>query len=98
MVDLVFAELAASRRREVVSAVAHYVAGVLDWEPMTGIVESLCASAELTPGARVKTLRGSTDGVVMRVLEDGRLVWRTEGGTELIALPEALAVDDDIPK
>jgi hypothetical protein len=38
----------------------------------------------------VKTLRGTSHGVVVRMLEDGRIVWRTEAGTELIALPESL--------
>ena len=90
MVDLVFAELPAPRRREVVSAVAHYVAGVLDWEPMHEMIDTLCASADLVPGSRVKTLRGSVQGVVLRVLEDGRIVWRTESGTELMTLPETL--------
>lgn len=90
MVDLVFAELPAARRREVVSAVAHYVAGVLDWEAMAHAIESLCASATLTAGTRVQTLRGSTQGVVLQVLDDGRIMWLTEAGTELTALPETL--------
>lgn len=90
MVDLLFAELPAARRREVVSAVAHYVAGVLDWNAMAHAIESLCASAALTEGTRVQTLRRSTQGVVLRVLDDGRIVWRTDAGTELTALPETL--------
>src|SRR5712672_356809 len=46
LVDLVFAELPTGRRREVMSAVAHYIAGVLDREAMVEIVESLCQSAD----------------------------------------------------
>jgi hypothetical protein len=84
-----------ARKREVGSATAHYIAGVLDRQVMVQVVESLCASADLVPGTRVKTLRGSTQGVVLRVLEDGRLVWRTEGGTELTALPETLTRAED---
>ncbi len=94
LIAAVLADLPAPRLREVTSATAHYIAGVLDRESMIQIVESLCAVADLTAGTRVKTLRGSTHGVVVRVLEDGRVVWRTEGGTELIALPESLAVDE----
>lgn len=91
MIDLVFAELPTGRRREVMSAVAHYIAGVLDRDSMLEIVESLCESADLAPGARVKTLRGSKTGVVVRLLEDGRVMWRPDRSkTELIALPESL--------
>jgi hypothetical protein len=92
---VIFGELPMARKREVGSATAHYIAGVLDRQVMVQVVESLCASADLVPGTRVKTLRGSTQGVVLRVLEDGRLVWRTEGGTELTALPETLTRAED---
>ena len=92
MVDLVFADLPSARRREVVSAVAHYIAGVLAWEAMAQMVETMWQSSTLTAGMRVKTLRGTAHGVVLRVLEDGRIVWRTDGGAELIALPESLAL------
>jgi len=86
-----FAELPTTRRREVMSAIAHYIAGVLDREAMISIVESLCESAELKPGDRIKTLRGSTRGIVLRILPDGRVVWRPDGSnSELIALPESL--------
>ena len=91
---VIFGELPVARKREVGSATAHYIAGVLDREVMVQVVESLCASADLVPGTRVKTLRGSTHGVVLRVLEDGRIVWRTDAGSELIALPEALALEE----
>lgn len=90
----VLADLPTSRLREVTSASAHYIAGVLDRESMVQMVESLCAAADLVPGTQVKTLRGSTHGVVLRVLEDGRILWRTEAGTELIALPETLTPED----
>jgi hypothetical protein len=54
----------------------------------------LCESAELKPGDRVKTLRGTARGVIVRKLDDGRLVWRVEGsGAELISLPEGLIPD-----
>lgn len=85
-----FADLPVSRLRQVTSASAHYIAGVLDRETLVQMVESLCASVALAPGTRVKTLRGSIHGVVLRTLEDGRLVWRTDAGTELTALPETL--------
>ena len=94
IVDFIFADLPTGRRREVMSAVAHCVAGVLPWESMVEIVEGLCTVADLKPGDRVKTLRGSLGGVIVRVLDDGRVVWRADGsGAELISLPEGLIAD-----
>ena len=86
-----FADLPTPRRREVMSAVAHYIAGVLDRESMVEIVEGLCRSADFKPGDRVKTLRGSTRGVIVSILADGRVAWRPDGSeVELVALPESL--------
>src|SRR6266705_2939311 len=51
-----FADLPTGRRREVISALAHYIAGVLDKESMIQIIESLCHSADFKPGDRVETL------------------------------------------
>ena len=84
-------ELPPVRRREASSAVAHYIAGVLDRDSMVEIVESLCEAASFQPGDKVKTLRGSTHGKIIRMLEDGRVVWRPEGSrSKLLALPESL--------
>jgi hypothetical protein len=90
--DFIFAEAPAPRRREIVSAVAHYIAGVLGWNEMVGIVHGVWFAAEtFVPGVRVRTLRGSARGVVQRVLDDGRIAWLPDGGSmELLALPESL--------
>ena len=72
------------------SAIAHYIAGVLADDEMTEIVEDLCEVTGVKPGDRVKTLRGSARGVVVRTAADGRIVWRLDGGGELMALPEDL--------
>jgi hypothetical protein len=91
VVDFVFADLSTGRRREVMSAVAHYVAGVLPWDAMAEIVESLSATTDWKPGDRVKTLRGSLRGVVVKKLDDGRVVWKPDGTeSELMALPDNL--------
>lgn len=90
-----FSDLQPLRKREVGSAVAHYIAGVLDRDAMIQTVEQMCAAADMQPGVRVKTLRGGASGVILRVLEDGRIVWRTDSGTELIALPESLTAAED---
>ena len=77
------------------SAVAHYIAGVLPWEAMAEIVDSLSATADWKPGDRVKTLRGSLHGKILRVLEYGRIVWQPNGThSELTALPESLCADE----
>ena len=87
----VFAELPSGRLRQVTSAVAHYIAGVLDREAMVEIIESLCRAADLVVGTRVMTLGGSLRGVIVRVLEDGRVVVRPDGSAgEIVALPENL--------
>jgi hypothetical protein len=90
-----FADLPNSRRREVSSVIGHYIAGVLDRESMVSIVEGLCETAELKPGDRVKTLRGSLNGVILKILGDGKIVWRPDGTkSELTALPESLLRED----
>lgn len=87
-----FSDLAFHRRKEVSSAVAHFITGVLDETLMTDAVESLSENADWKPGDRVNTLRGSTHGVIISLLDDGRIVWRPDGNqSELIALPESLA-------
>src|SRR5262249_40880442 len=92
VVDLVFADLPTVRRRALTSAVAHYIAGVLDRQSMIDTVDDLWRSAMLQQGDRVKTLRGTLAGVIVRVLEDGRVVWRPDGSAaDLVALPETLA-------
>jgi hypothetical protein len=86
-----FSDLLPARKREVSSAIAHYIAGVLDRDAMVEIVEGLCQSAELQPGDRVKTFRGTLKGRILRLLPDGRAVWQPDGsGSELVALPETL--------
>jgi hypothetical protein len=92
---VLFSDLVPGRKREVGSAVAHYIAGVLDREPMEQIIETLSQSADFKPGDRVKTLRGSLSGVILRTLDDDRIAWqpdRTE--SELTGLPESLIPDE----
>jgi hypothetical protein len=95
VVQAVLGDLPPVRQKEAGSAAAHYIAGVLDREAMVGMIEGLCRRAELKAGMRVQTLRGSLSGVVVRVLEDGRVSWRPDGaGGELIALPESLRMEE----
>lgn len=86
-----FSDLPFHRRKEAASAVAHFITGVLAEDLMVQAVESLSLVADLKPGDQVKTLRGSTRGVIVRVLADGRVMWRPAGSaSELTALPESL--------
>jgi hypothetical protein len=57
---------------------------------MAQIVDELSEAADLHPGDHVKTLRGSMSGTILSLLPDGRVVWRTDSGTELTSLPESL--------
>jgi hypothetical protein len=89
-----FSDLVPGRKREVGSAVAHYIAGVLDREAMVQIIETLSQAADFKPGDRVKTLRGSLHGVIVGILEDGRIVWQPDGtDSELTGLPESLILE-----
>jgi hypothetical protein len=90
IVDAVFVEFPLGRRREAASLAAHYVAGVLDRESLESGLIALGQLAKFQSGDRVKTLRGSMSGTILRVLEDGRVVWRADSGAELTALPESL--------
>ncbi len=90
----VFSELPPMRNREISSAVGHYVAGVLDREPMEIIVASLWAGAALAPGDRVRTLKGSLRGEVLAVLDDGRVKWRAETGPVFLGSPGGLVRDE----
>jgi hypothetical protein len=92
--DFLFAELPFTRRKVLRSAVAHYIAGVLDRESSFALVISMCRAASLTQGQRVSTLRGTSRGVIVRVLDDGRIVWKSDGSDmELVSLPENLIVE-----
>ncbi len=83
------------RRKEVASVAAHFITGVLDQESMIGLIGSLCATPKFKIGDRVKTMRGSTSGTVVKILDDGRIVWQPNGRkSELIALPENLVRAD----
>ncbi len=93
IVDAVFIEFPLARRREAGSLAAHYVAGVLDRESMELGLIALAELAEFQTGDRVKTLRGSMRGTIVRLLPDGRVVWRADSGAELTALPESLLRD-----
>ncbi len=75
--------------------IAHFITGVLDEQLMIESVESLSQAADWKPGDRVKTLRGSLRGVVVKKLDDGRVVWKPDGTeSELMALPDNLCADD----
>ena len=90
IVDAVFVEFPLARRREAGSLAAHYVAGVLDRKSMESGLIVLSELADFNSGDHVKTLRGSMHGTILRVLPDGRVVWRADSGAELTALPESL--------
>jgi hypothetical protein len=92
LTNALFDDLPLVRRKEGASAVAHFITGVLDKESMAAIISSCTRSAQFLPGDRVRTLRGTLLRVIVRVLDDGRVVWRPDGHiNELVALPESLS-------
>jgi hypothetical protein len=93
--NALFDDLPFVRRKEVSSAVAHFITGVLDQDSMTAIISSCTRAAQFGAGDRVRTLRGTLRGVIVRVLDDGRLAWRPDGhAADLIALPESLVQEE----
>jgi hypothetical protein len=94
LANALFSDLSFHRRKEASSAVAHFITGVLAEEMMIDVIDTLSATADWKPGDRVKTLRGSLHGKILRVLEDGTIVWQPNGtNSELTALPESLCAD-----
>jgi hypothetical protein len=87
---VLFSDLPPARKREISSVVGHYIAGVLDRESTVHLVDELCATSDFKPGDEVQTLRASMRGVIVRVLDDGRVVWRADSGAELTTQPESL--------
>ncbi len=63
---------------------------MLDQKSVVSGIISLAEKADFRPGDRVKTLKGSVRGKIVRVLPDGRMVWRADSGAELTGLPESL--------
>lgn len=62
---------------------------------MVKAIESLSETVDWKPGDRVKTLRGSLHGKVLRVLDDGKIVWRPNGTkSELTGMPENFLRDE----
>ena len=74
----VFAEADPIRRREIADAGAGYVSGVRDRAELIALTASLCEDDALAPGDAVQTLRGSATGIVVRVIDDGRITWRSD--------------------
>ena len=70
---------------------AHYIAGVLDREAAFSGLVNLLEAADFQPGDRVRTMKGSLRGTVVRVQNDGKIVWQPDGDKpELTSLPESL--------
>jgi hypothetical protein len=91
MVEAFLVEFPPSRRREAAFLAAHYVGGCLDRESMAMSLEALTEVADLKPGERVRTFRGSAHGVVLELWPDGRVVWQPDGtSAELIVSAESL--------
>src|SRR5579863_183769 len=94
LATVLFRDLPFPRRKEATSLVAHYITGVLEQELMVSALDSLAESADFQKGDRVKTLKGSTRGVVVEIRADGKVSWRADGSkSELLSLPEGLLHD-----
>lgn len=89
--NLAFKEIPVVRRQVLVGAIAHYIAGVLDRESMVRFVEELSEATDLKIGDRVESLKGSLQGEVTQVFDDGRIEWQPDGGvSKLTCSPESV--------
>ena len=95
LTNALFASLTFHRRKEASSAVAHFITGVLEQELLIAAIDSLSEITDWKPGDRVKTLRGSLHGKILRILENGNIIWQPHNtDSELTALPENLCRDE----
>jgi hypothetical protein len=95
LANAIFSDLPFLRRKEASSAVAHFITGVLDQHLMIDAIASLSRTAAWKPGDRVRTMRGLLRGVIIRVRDDGRVVWKPDGTqSELTAMPDNLCAED----
>ena len=54
-------------------------------------VQNLCELSDFKPGDRVRTFKDSARETVLKLLPDGRVLWKPDGSnSELRALPESL--------
>lgn len=81
MTSAIFANVPDARRHEIISVVGHYIAGVIDWKSASAIVEGISAPSVFLPGMRVRTIRGSAHGAVVRVHDNDRVTWLPDGGS-----------------
>lgn len=70
LLDALFADVSPHRRREITSAVAHYIAGVLEEGPMVSIVEGMAQRFAFQVGDAVRSLRGTFQGTVVAIEGD----------------------------
>ena len=61
---------------------------------MVATLESLCQPVSFQPGDKVRTLKGSLHGVIVKILDGGRVKWLADTGTEFLGLAESLVPDD----
>lgn len=95
LANALFSDLTFHRRKEASSAVAHFITGVLDQELMMKAIDTLSEAADWKPGDRVKTLRDSLHGKILRILEDGKVIWQPDDtNNKLTCLPENLCRDE----
>jgi hypothetical protein len=86
-----FAELAVARKKQIASLVAHFIAGVLGEAAMLNGLNDLVALERLQVGDRVATRRKSVTGTVIKITEDGKVIWKCDRtGAVMTGTPQSL--------
>jgi hypothetical protein len=89
----VFAEVSTLRRKQIASLVAHFIAGLPDVDETTlkAALRDLVQMEQFKIGDSVTTLKKSLTGKIVRINEDGTLVWKCDQtGSLMTATPQSL--------
>jgi len=88
--DAASPELPAVRKRELRSLVGHYISGIIQQDELESAFASLAKVEDLKVGDAVETLRGTQNGIVTAILDDGRIEWKSSHGITLKGSLESL--------
>ena len=88
-----FADVAAIRKKQIASLVAHFIAGVpeVDEAALRTGLEEFTRLENFQVGDKVTTLQKTLSGIITKINEDGGIVWKCDQtGAVMIGTPQSL--------